>query len=72
MSYKGYECYHNKTVQANKVISTNKELGVKIETKEKMPVNTAHNVNDEGKKYTYDVKKVKDILDNKEESDGKK
>ncbi|WP_434290696.1 polysaccharide deacetylase family protein [Clostridium botulinum] len=78
LSYKGYECYHNKIVQANKevatskAVSTNKESDIKIETKEKMMVNRSHNVNDEGKRYTYDVKKVKDILDNKGESDGKK
>ncbi|WML33505.1 polysaccharide deacetylase family protein [Clostridium sp. OS1-26] len=80
LSYKGYECYHNKIVQANKevtaskVVSTNKakESDIKIETKENMIVNRSHNINDEGQKYTYDVKRVKDILDNKEESDGKK
>lgn len=34
--------------------------------------NNNANVSDKGKQYTYDVQKVKDILDNKFESDGKK
>lgn len=84
LSYKGYDYYHGKMVQAtkgiaaNKIVSTNnvKEIKDRKETKEKTTKDSDTdkllNVNTAGGKYTYDVKKVKDILDNKIEHDGKK
>lgn len=84
LSYKGYENYHGKIIQANKgiaaskVVPTNniKEETVKKDTIEKLAEDKAidklPNVNSDGQKYAYDVKKVKDMLDNKGEHDGKK
>jgi peptidoglycan/xylan/chitin deacetylase (PgdA/CDA1 family) len=84
LSYKGYEYYRSKIVQANKgiattkVVTTNnvKEATISKKTKEPMKEDSSKgklcNVNSEGQKYTYDVKKVKDILDNKVENDGEK
>lgn len=84
LSYKGYECYHSKSVQANneiaanKVVTTNniKETTVKNDIKEKVTESNGkdklYNVSSDGQKYTYDVKKVRDILENKGEHDGKK
>jgi peptidoglycan/xylan/chitin deacetylase (PgdA/CDA1 family) len=56
----------------------NKETAAKEKAdKEKKDKETAendnkHNVSDDGKKYTYDAKKVKDILDGNGDNDGKK
>lgn len=84
LSYKGYEYYSSKIVQANKSVATDKitttnDIKTKTATmeekekpKEDKPKVKLSNVSSEGQKYTYDVKKVKDILDNKEKSDGKK
>lgn len=82
--YKGYEYYHGKMVQANKgivaskVVTTNniKEVTTIKEAKEKVMedkvIGKLLNVSSDGQKYTYDVKKIRDMLDNKSESDGKK
>lgn len=84
LSYKGYDYYHGKMVQANKGIAATKVVTTKNikdvtaskKTKETMKEDISKgkssNVNSEGQKYTYDVKKVRDILKNKGESDGKK
>lgn len=84
LSYKGYEYYHSKLVQANKIVASTKVAKasnvkeVTVSNKAKEPVKEDRskgklcNVNSEGQKYTYDVKKAKDILDNKGEHDGKK
>jgi hypothetical protein len=84
LSYKGYQYYHGKVVQANKsivvskVVTTNntKEVTVKKDIKENVVEdegkNKLLNVSSDRQKYTYDVKKIKDILDNKGEHDGKK
>ncbi|MBV7276591.1 polysaccharide deacetylase [Clostridiaceae bacterium UIB06] len=84
LSYKGYECYQNKIVQANRGIASTK-IVTKNNIKEEIVNNEKKknikednlkdilsNVNSEGRKYTYDVKEVKNILDNKQKSDGKK
>lgn len=82
LSYKGYY-YSSKKVQADKIVAADKiETTNNIKTKtaskeeegvkeDKLKVKIS-NPSSEGQEYTYDVKKVKDILDNKEKSDGKK
>ena len=84
LSYKGYEYYRNKIVQANKGIAATKIISqhnvkediFSNEKKENMKENSLKdklsNVSSEGQKYTYDVKEVKGILDGKQKSDGKK
>lgn len=82
--YKEYKEYNSKIVQANKTIAANKTKtvnNIKSETpsneekenhKEDSPKVKRNNVSSEGLKYTYDAKKIKNILDNKEKNDGKK
>lgn len=84
LSYKGYECYQSKIVQASKVMAATKVVAknnVKEEIhnnerseniKENNSKNRLSNVNIEGQKYAYDAKEVKDILDNKQKNDGRK
>lgn len=84
LTYKGYEHYSNKIVQANKTVAADKIVAAndnktkaankeeeKKSKEDKSKINIS-SVNIEGQQYTCDVKKVKDILDNKEKNDGKK
>lgn len=82
LSYKGYEHYSSKIVQANNTVATDKiktTNDTKIDTasneenyKEDSSVVKASNVSSKGQRYTYDAEKVKDILDNKKKNDGEK
>lgn len=82
LSYKGYEHYRSKIVQANNTVAAGKiktTNDTKVDTisneenyKEDSSVFKASNVSSKGQGYTYDVQKVKDILDNKAKNDGKK
>ncbi len=84
LSYKGYNYFHGAKVEATKSIITDKVTGaddakkalpkndIKTEAHANAATDSGHNINDDGKKYTYDAKKIKDILENKGEHDGKK
>lgn len=81
LSYKSYNHFYGSKVNADKAISTNKVTKPDTSQKKKAKeINkgttdasiTFHNVSAYGKQYTYDAKKVKDILDGKGENDGKK
>lgn len=67
LSYKVYKGYSIKTVQANTVIEDNK--GAK--SKGQDIINTK-NVGSKGGKYTFDIDKLKKILNKEEKGDGKK